>query len=198
MDALMDTAWLKIVDFVGMLKTGLDWVISPLNALGPAAAVFVIALAAVIIAKVLTRTIKTQRYADLKKEFQHWYHLRQEALKCDDSEKAAMLAKNIDQAKLNKVYYDYFFEGFMLSLVTKYLPILSFMAYVNDAYNPQNLVSLHGRSYLFKFGASGDPVLVGSVFWYLVCILSIYISWTLIKRIIRHRQPAVEMAKQVT
>ena len=71
MDALMDMAWLKIVDFVGMLKTGLDWVISPLNALGPAAAIFGIALAAVIIAKVLTRTIKTQRYADLKKEFQH-------------------------------------------------------------------------------------------------------------------------------
>ena len=40
-------------------------------------------------------------------------NLRQEAMACEDREKGKALARNIDQAQLNKAYYDYFFEGFV-------------------------------------------------------------------------------------
>ncbi|MBW1820610.1 MAG: hypothetical protein JRI92_02425, partial [Deltaproteobacteria bacterium] len=95
-----------------------------------------------------------------------------------------LLAKNIDQAKLNKVYYDFFFEGFMLGLATKYLPILVFVAYINEAYRTENLIKVFGREYVFKFAGSGPkPVLVGGVFWFVVSILLVYLCWFLIKRI---------------
>jgi len=84
----------------------------------------------------------------LQKEFHHWYKMRQEALKCEDPAKAKLLAKNIDQAKLNKLYYDYFFEGLMNNLATLYLPIFILLAYVNEAYRSSNLSKLFGRDYI--------------------------------------------------
>ena len=176
MDKLMDMIWFKILVGIQHLKDLLDVVFGPLNALGPAVAISAIALAAVVIAKVLTRIFKTKRYLALQKEFTHWFNLRQEALKCGDPEKARLLAKNIDQAKLNRLYYDYFFEGLLNNLATKYLPILIFLAYVNEAYQPGNLLKLFGREYLFRIGSAGDnPILVGSIFWFVVSILAIYL-----------------------
>jgi len=97
-------------------------------------------------------------------------------VKCGDPEKARLLAKNIDQAKLNRLYYDYFFEGLLNNLATKYLPILIFIAYVNEAYQPGNLLKLFGREYLFQIGSTGDnPILVGSIFWFVVSILAMYL-----------------------
>ena len=133
-------------------------------------------LAAVVIAKLLTRIFKTKRYIALQKEFTHWFNIRQEAVKCDDPEKAKLLARNIDQAKLNRLYYDYFFEGLLNNLATKYLPILIFIAYVNETYQPGNLLKLFGREYLFQIGSTGDnPILVGSIFWFVVSILVMYL-----------------------
>jgi len=176
MDKLMDMIWFKILVGIQHLKDLLDVVFGPLNALGPAVAISAIALAAVVIAKVLTRIFKTKRYLALQKEFTHWFNLRQEAVKCGDPEKARLLAKNIDQAKLNRLYYDYFFEGLLNNLATKYLPILIFIAYVNEAYQPGNLLKLFGREYLFQIGSTGDnPILVGSIFWFVVSILAMYL-----------------------
>ncbi len=105
-------------------------------------------------------------------------------MKCEDHEKAKLLAKNIDQAKLNQVYYNFFFEGFMLGLATKYLPIFSFLAYVNEAYKAENLMKLFGRDYIFRFaGSGGEPVVVGSIFWFVVSILLVYLGWFIIKRV---------------
>ena len=176
MDKLMDVIWFKILVGIQYLKDLLDLIFGPLNALGPVVAISAIALAAVVLAKVLTRTLKTKRYQELQKEFTHWFKIRQEAVKCDDPQKAKSLAKNIDQAKLNRLYYDYFFEGLLNNLATKYLPILIFLAYVNEAYQPGNLLKLFGREYLFRIGSAGDnPILVGSIFWFVVSILAIYL-----------------------
>lgn len=183
MEELLDRLWFNILDLIGLFESLFNFVFAPLNFFGPALAISVIALLTVLITKLLTKLVKTKRYEALKKEFKHWYNIRQEAMKCEDSEKARLLAKNIDQAKLNKVYYDFFFEGFMLSMVTKYLPILIFAAYVNEAYRTENLIKLFGRDYVFKFTGSGPkPVLVGGVFWFIVSILLIYLCWFLIKR----------------
>jgi len=183
MEDFLDSLWFKTVDLVHHIKSFLDVIFAPLNHLGPAFAIFTIAFITVVIAKFLTKTIKTKRYRELKKEFFHWYNLRQEALKVEDRDKARLLAKNIDQARLNKVYYDYFLEGFLLSLVTKYLPIFFSLAYVNEAYKPGNLLKLFGREYIFKFpNPIGEPIFVGSVLWFMISILLIYLGWSIIGR----------------
>lgn len=183
-DKFMDVIWFKILVVIQYLKDLLDVVFGPLNVLGPVVAITAIALFAVMIAKVLTKLFKTRRYVELQKEFTHWFNIRQEAVKCDDPQKAKLLAKNIDQAKLNRVYYDYFFEGLLNSIATKYLPILIFLAYVNEAYQPGNLLKLFGREYLFQIGSTGDnPIFVGSIFWFVISILALYLLTFAAKKI---------------
>jgi hypothetical protein len=190
MDQLLDTIWFKILVGVQYLKDFLDLIFGPLNALGPVVAISVIALAAVILAKVLTKLFKTKRYQELQKEFTHWFNIRQEAVKCDDPQKAKLLAKNIDQAKLNRLYYDYFFEGLLNSVATRYLPILIFLAYVNEAYQPGNLLKLFGREYLFQIGSVGDnPLMVGSIFWFVFSILALYMLTFAAKKIFHKLVP---------
>jgi len=183
-DKFMDVIWFKILVVIQYLKELLDVVFGPLNVLGPVVAITAIALFAVMIAKVLTKLFKTRRYVELQREFTHWFNIRQEAVKCDDPQKAKLLAKNIDQAKLNRVYYDYFFEGLLNSIATKYLPILIFLAYVNEAYQPGNLLKLFGREYLFQIGSTGDnPIFVGSIFWFVISILALYLLTFAAKKI---------------
>lgn len=197
----MDIFWFKIVVGVQYLKEIVDIIVGPLNYLGPAVAILIIATVTAVLTRFLSRKFKTRRYKTLKAEFQHWYTIRQEALKCEDPEKAKRLAKNIDQAKLNRVYYDYFFEGLLNNLATKYLPVLVVLSYVNDAYGPENLLALFGRDYVFKFG-SGDPVLVGSVFWFILSLLSVHLVWFLIKklytRFFKNGTPAAVPASSAT
>ena len=185
MEEALDSLWFKIVSLVHHIKTFLDVIFAPLNSLGPAFAIFIIALITVLIAKFFTKHFKTKRYKRLQKEFVYYYNLRQEALKCEDREKGKLLAKNIDQAELNRVYYNYFLEGFLNGLLTKYLPIFSFLAYVNEAYRPKNLLKLFGREYVFKFSNfNGEEILVGAIFWFVISILLIYLAWSIIRRII--------------
>lgn len=186
MEGLLDALWLKIVDIVHCIKQFLDVISAPLNFFGPVIAISTIALITVILTKILTKIFKTKRYQKLQMEFSHWYNIRQEALKCEDYDKGKRLARNIDQAKLNQVYYNYFFEGFMLGIATKYLPILLVLSYVNEAYKSSNLQKLFGREYVFKFGSSnGEAVLIGAVFWFLVSIVLIFLGWFIIGRIYR-------------
>ena len=156
MDEILDIVWFKIVAGAQYGKELLDVLLSPLNTLGPVIAIWLIAAMTVVLTTLLSKNIKTKRYAQLQKEFVHWFNLRQEALKCADRDKAQRLAKNIDQAKLNKVYYDYFFEGFMLSLATKFLPVMTVLAYINESYRPENLLVLFGREYVFAVGGGGS------------------------------------------
>lgn len=186
MEDFLDGLWLKILVLIDYIKTFLDLVFTPLNSLGPAIAIFSIALVTVIITKILTKAFITKRYKELKKNFDYWYNLRQEAVKCEDREKAKLLGKNIDQAKLNKAYYDYFFEGFLIRIVTRLLPIFIFLAYVNEAYKANNLLRLFGREYVFKFGSySGEAIIVGAVFWFVVSLFLVYLGWFIGRRIFR-------------
>lgn len=188
MEEILDNLWFKIEAIVDCLRSCLDFVFAPLNYLGPALAISTIALITVVITKYLTKTCKTRRYKELQKKFVHWYNLRQEALKCEDRDKAKQLARNIDQGKLNKVYYDYFFEGFLNSLVTRVLPIVLFLAYVNDAYKADNLLKLFGREFVFRFKfLEGDALAVGAALWFSVSVLLVYVGWFIIGRIFASR-----------
>jgi len=184
MGDFLDILWFKIIDVVHCIQNLLDVIFAPLNFFGPAVAILTISFLTVIITKILTNTFKTKRYQELENEFKYWFNLRQEALKCEDPEKAKLLAKNIDEAKLNTVYWNYFVEGFLHSIATKYLPVLIFLAYVNEAYQPSRLLKLFGREYVFKFGNfNNEEVLVGSVLWYIISILLSYLAWYVVGKI---------------
>jgi len=182
MEEFLDGLWFKIMDLIHNIVCFLDYIFTPLNFLGPVFALSIIAFITVVITKILTRIFTTRRYEELKKEFKHWYNIRREASKCKDPEKVKLLTKNIDQAELNQVYYNYFFEGFMISLATKYMPVFSFLAYVNEAYKAENLMKLFGRDHIFIFaGSSSKPVVIGAVFWFLLSIMLIYTGWFFIE-----------------
>ncbi len=185
MDALLDRLWAWILVTVQHIVTGIDVVVAPLNHLGPAAAITLIALATVAFSKFFSRHYRTSRYVKLEKAFRYWFDVRQEALKCADGEKAKLLAKNIDQAELNRVYYDYFFEGLLNSLLTRYLPLISMLAYVNNAYRPERLKELFGRSFIFSipWDAGKDPIALGAAFWFVASVVLVYLAWPVMTRI---------------
>ena len=188
MDAFLDILWLKIVDVVQILVRGMDAVVAPVNALGPAAVIFLLTFLTVCLTKLFKRVYTTKRFQILKKDFEHWSELRKETMNIEDPETGKRMARNIDQAKLNKVYYDYFFEGLLNSVLTTVLPILLMAAYVNEAYNPEKLQKLFGRSYVFGIPGTGDdPILVSALFWYVLCLIIIHVLWAVAKRILNKK-----------
>jgi len=184
MEDVLDIIWLKILLLIHTFVKGLDFIFTPLNPLGSAVVILVIVLLTVASTKFLSKIYKTKRYLKLQKEFQYWYNLRNEALTCQDPEKGKALAKNIDQAKLNKVYYDFFFEGLLNSIPTKYLPILIMLAYVNEAFKPDKLLEIFGRDYIFKFtNFDGNVIKIGAVFWFVLSMLMVYLGWFVIEKL---------------
>jgi len=184
MEDVLDIVWLKILLLIHAFVKGLDFIFTLLNPLGPAVIVLVIVLLTVASTKFLSRIYKTKRYLKLQKEFQYWHNLRNEALTCKDPEKGKALAKNIDQARLNKVYYDFFFEGLLNSVPTKYLPILIMLAYVNEAFKPDKLLKNFGREYIFKFvNFDGNVIKIGAVFWFVLSMLLVFLAWFVFEKL---------------
>ena len=180
---LLDTIWEKISAATIAVADGFDALLATFDFLGPAMLIFLLAVLTVFVTNCLKRIIITRRYIRLEKEFKHWYHLRQTALTCEDREKGKALAKNIDQAELNRAYYDYFFEGLLLGIVRKIIPIFLMFAYINEYFQPKQLVERFDQSYIFKFGSAGDePVVISAIFWYASSLLIAYLVWFLIKK----------------
>jgi hypothetical protein len=193
MEEFLDIVWLKILILVQYFARALDFIFAPLNPFGPAVKILFVVFITVAATKFLSKIYKTKRYIELQKEFQHWYNLRKEALTCKDSDQGKALAKNIDQAKLNRVYYDYFFEGLLSSMLTKYLPILMMAAYVNEAFKPDNLLKDFGKAYIFKFiNYDGKVIHVGAVFWFVLSLLIVYLVWFIIEKLYRNHIKAVK------
>lgn len=184
MDEFLDTVWLKIVIGVGHVYGFFNRVLEPLEVMGPLPVIILLVLVTVCLTKIFSRIYTTKRYEALKKEFLHWHGLRQEAVAYKDREKGKLLARNIDQAKLNKVYYDFFFEGLLKNILTIYLPCLIVAAYVNEAYKPDTLMAKFGKRYVFKLDQSdGDPTVFGAVFCYVILLLITYMCWYLVGKI---------------
>ncbi len=179
MDEFLDMVWDRIMDAILGIAAWLDWALAPLTAsIGPALVILLLVVAVIALSKYLGKKYNTRRYVELKENYEYWYSLRQEAMACEDREKAKALARNIDQAQLNKAYYDYFFEGFLKSIATAILPILFAAAYINHAYGPQKLTQLIGREFLFVFSRQGgDPVKVSAFFWLVICLVLVHLVW---------------------
>ncbi len=188
MDAFMDKMWNNIMAMFHFAAALLDQALAPLHVFGPVVILTLLALVTVLVTKTLNRFIITRRYIELEKEFQHWYKIREEAMKAPDYDKAKGIAKNIDQAKLNRVYYDYFLEGFLLGLARNVMPVFLMVAYINESFRAEALTRMFGRGYLFSLPSSGGKeLLVGSVFYYLTALVLIHIGWAIIKRIVKKK-----------
>lgn len=192
MEEVLDILWLKIVAGVHLASRGMDRLLEPLAFLGPALLIFFLALFTVCATKFFSRIYTTKRYKELKKEFFHWHGLRQEALKWKDTEKGKTLAKNIDQAQLNRVYYDFFFEGLLSKILTVYLPFLIMAAYVNEAFRPEVLMEKFGQTHVYRYSGflGGDPATLGAVFWFVLLLLGIHLGWFIISKSIGRKKPA--------
>jgi len=178
MDEFLDTLWFSILAGIDVIVNLLNRILAPLNFLGPATIIFLIVLVLVALTKTLARSYTTKRYRKLEKNYEHWFELRREALTCEDREKGKRLAKNIDQAELNKAYYDYFFEGFLKSMLTTILPLLLTAAYVATAYNPAGLMKIFGQPHIFRFtGTTGKPVVISAFFWFVISLLLVHLLW---------------------
>ncbi|HIQ36701.1 MAG TPA: hypothetical protein EYH36_01705 [Desulfocapsa sulfexigens] len=183
MDEFMDTLWNNIMAMIQSGASLFDQLLTPMHVFGPIVVLTLLALLTVLITKLLNRFIITKRYVELEKEFKHWLNVREEAMKGEDYEKAKRLARNIDQAKLNRAYYDYFLEGFLLGLVRNVLPIFIMVAYINEYYKAEELSRLFGKGYLFSMPSfSGEPVMVGAVFYYIITLLLTYLAWAVSKK----------------
>lgn len=189
LDAFLDSLWLKIVALLQGVVHVIDTLVTPLHVLGPVAVIFILVLITVACTKFFKKHYTTRRYVALKAEFEHWQTLRQEAMTMEDHDKGKALAKNIDQAKLNKVYYDYFFEGLLNNILTTILPILLMAAYVNDAYRAERLESLFGQDHTFMLRGFGDPVPVSALAWFVLCLLLVHLLWALTKWQFNKRRP---------
>ncbi|RLB85746.1 MAG: hypothetical protein DRH24_01030 [Deltaproteobacteria bacterium] len=184
MEEFLDIIWLKVLLLIQCLVKCLDYILAPLNHFGPGVVILAVVFVTVAATKYFSKIYKTKRYVELEKKFKYWFNLRKEALMCEDPEKGKELAKNIDQAKLNRVYYDYFFEGLLSSLLTKYLPILIMLAYVNEAFKPDKLLKNFGRGYIFKFvNYNGEAILVGAIFWFVLSMLLVYLIWFITEKL---------------
>jgi len=185
MDSFLDTAWEYIAGFILNLGEILFSFLQHFHFLGPVVLIAALAFLTVAFTKLLSRFIVTKRYEKLEKEFSHWYQVRQEALKHSDSEKGRQLARNIDQAELNKVYYDYFFEGLLLGIARKVIPIFFMFAFVNEYYKPANLLRHFNREYVFMLnGQTAEAVAVGAPFYFIMSVLSSYLLWYFLKKIL--------------
>jgi hypothetical protein len=181
LDAFLDKLWLKILVVLQGAVHVMDTLVAPLHVLGPAATIFILVVITVCFTKFFKTHYTTKRYTALKAEFERWSTLRKEAMTIEDRDKAKGLAKNIDHAELNKIYYDYFFEGLLNSILTTILPLLTMAAYVNDAYRAEKLMTLFGRDYIFTFGGPGNPTPISALAWFVFSYLLVHLLWALAK-----------------
>ncbi len=200
MESFLNAVWENLYAAILFLAASLDALLSPIQTVtGPAAVIVLLAVLTVFTTKFLGKVCRTKRHIMLEKKFKYWLSVREEAMQCEDREKGKRMARNIDQAKLNRCYYDYFFEGLLLSLLTMYMPILMILSYINTFYRSERLMALTGRDYIMRFSSSGsEPTRVGSVFFFLVSLLSLYLSWFIIKKVLKvmGRNKAVNEEKQ--
>lgn len=194
MDAFLDTLWDYIAAGFTLLGDSFFALLQHLHFLGPLLLITLLAAVTIGLTKLLNRLIVTRRFLELEKEYHHWLKVRQEALRCSDSEKGRRMARNIDKAELNRAYYDYFFEGLLLGIARKVLPIFFIFAFLNEYYRPEQMAALFGHEYVVQLvSPGGTPVPIGAVFWYFLSLLSGYLLWSVIATV-RKRKNAPDKA----
>jgi hypothetical protein len=190
---MMDILWQYIHETLLFVQGLVRVLLSPLDLISPTLTITLLALLALVLTTFLTKRFKTNRYKELKQEFEYWFAIKQEALALQDQEpeKAKFVARSIDQAKLNQVYYDFFFEGLLNNLLTVYIPVLSILLYVNATYTPEFLQNHLGASSLFRFSLFNSPAIdIGAGAWFVVVLLGLYCGWQCAQLLLRKWHPS--------
>ncbi|PHR25178.1 MAG: hypothetical protein COA36_14325 [Desulfotalea sp.] len=190
MDAVLDTMWEYLAAGFIFLANLFYSFLQNFHFLGPVVLIFLLALGTIGLIKALTRIITTKRYTELEETFNYWKDLRDEAMRSDDHEKGKRMARNIDKAELNKAYYDYFFEGFMLGIARKIIPIFFMFAFINEYYRTENLTALFGQPFVMMVPSNGEPILIGAVFWYIISLFLGFVAWFAVEKIVARQRPA--------
>ncbi|MCP3924164.1 MAG: hypothetical protein GY714_16410 [Desulfobacterales bacterium] len=186
MDDFLDTAWELSYQFLTCSVNFMDRIFSHLEFLGPVFVIFILAFLVVCLSKILKRIYVTKRLVTLKEDFEHWKSLRMEALKHPDEDKGKALAKNVDQAKLNKAYYDYFFEGMLKHFATNLIPILLMVSYVTTIYTPETLTERFNEKWVFSFSlGSAFQINVSSLLWFIISIILSYTIFIVYKMVFK-------------
>lgn len=188
MDDVLDMAWGQIEMALAHVVRFLDLLISPLEIFGPGCVISVAAVLVVLFTRFVSRYYVTRRYTALKKEFEHWRQIREAAMKHPDPEKARALAKNIDQAELNRAYYDFFFEGMLKNLVTHVLPILLTAAFIMKIYTPDTLMERFGEKWVFAISLGGSQIEVSSLFWFVISLITGFILYAGVKNMVKKKR----------
>jgi len=184
MDDFLDRVWEPIEAFLNGAVVFIDTLFAPLEIFGPAVVIFCLAFLVVIITRTIAQFYVTKRYIKLEKQYKYWQGIREEAIKHPDREKGKALAKNIDQAELNKAYYDYFFEGLLKHFIVNVFPILLMVSYLTKVYTPQNLLKRFGEEWIFSFSfGSSSPINVSSLLWFVICLILSFILFAVLKKI---------------
>lgn len=185
LDFILDKIWFFIAQIFSAIGHGLYNLTSFFHPLGPAMTISLIAFATVCLTKLLNKLFITRRYKELEANFNHWRSLREEATSFEDKEVGQRMARNIDQAELNKAYYDYFFEGLLLGMGRRIIPIFFIFAFVNEFYRPEQLEALFGQNYALALpGSSDQPLLLGAIFWYITSLLGWYLLWHFARKLL--------------
>ena len=71
MDEFLDIVWMQIEYGLEIVCTALDKLLAPVEVLGPAWVVLILALVTAGITRILSKVYRTRRYTDLKQEFLH-------------------------------------------------------------------------------------------------------------------------------
>ncbi len=171
MDQLLDDIWAGIERLLVASVNWMDGVLFSVEVLGPEVVIFLLALFTVLTSAILRHFYTTKRYLELKEKFEYWYQLKQEAIAHNDEDTGKAIGKNIDQAELNRAYYDFFFEGLLKNLVTTWLPIFIVLAYVNMIYRPERLLNRFGSDFLFSIGSEPNPQKISSLFWFFLSLI---------------------------
>lgn len=188
MDDFLDRMWGFIDVFLNSVVVFLDTILSPLEIFGPGIVIFFLAFFVIIFTRIIGKFYVTKRYFKLEKEFKHWQGVREEAMKHPDREKGKALAKNIDQAELNKAYYDYFFEGLLKHFIVNVLPILLMVSYITKIYTPQTMLKRFGEKWVFSFSFGlSSPINVGPLLWFVICLILSFILFAVLKRVFKKR-----------
>ena len=188
--------WEPIEAFLNGAVVFIDTLFAPLEIFGPAVVIFTLAFLVVIITRTIAQFYVTKRYIKLEKQYNYWQGIREEAMKHPDMEKGKRLAKNIDQAELNKAYYDYFFEGLLKHFIVNVFPILLMVSYITKVYTPQNLLKRFGEEYIFSFSfGSSSPINVSSMLWFVICLILSFILFAVLKKIFKKNRSVKNESK---
>lgn len=188
-DSFLDNLWLIILAIFSTAGQFVFSLTSLLHPFGPTVTITVFSFMVVALIKLLDKVIITKRYTRLEEEFFHWKSIRDETGNWDDRETGSRMARNIDQAELNRIYYDYFFEGVLLGIARRVFPMLLGFGFINEFYNPLRMEALFGRTFLFALpSTTGESFLVGAVFWYIISVILSLLLWFFIARQVKRRK----------